>query len=764
MPPGQIPPPAPFASSSSVRQELSKSQVEKCMRQHGSCVPQYDIRGQQHYRLPVKDKAHLLDVQPIGEWEREPRHRTQKDLHTARRAGRYADLSYDVDGDGAVGPTDYLLGKRFGLEADHRMSSPERQRLVQELENGLLDGFFFGHEAKSGPGSEPVKQLRGKIIVGGDVDSLKSIYGHHWNADVVPKHATLTELQFARKAEKMNAANELKVIWDRTNPVQIPEPPVQQEHMVNEPPMTHIRQRRQCYAEEARESSGLDRGGSLVNPAREAPELAPTLGYVDRPRFATQMQLNDARKEELLNSLHVTHARGARDQVPMDVRHSQIDFAEHEFRRPAGDAMTATKLRQQRREDDVEYNMANFSLEHSKEFNQYSQLTEPWWTLQKGYTKNPPTCALKELNDPAARMNLSKVVETVPPLPVTQAGPALDMEPPPFHKMPFDASGQGAGVPTQHDEAGQRALKRWSVEFSAEKHIQAPVYFDGVRQAPTLSTDASPMWAFSSFESVRKNGAEADAKRKRETARQDDERVRAWRASCIGSIPEGVEAVSPNPPAAVGQSIASSVVRLPSVQASTEPPESAQGGRREQLTGVVSAASSRLGHVSASKGLAAPSQAQQQAGTPRPAQLSNFAAATTENDQPMTARLSRLRGGLAATAATTVSRTTTMGRTNTQQDLERLDEQRAAAAGSTRGSTQGGRLRAPDGPMAAQLFTASGQTQPHSSPALTVRSGGFQWLDQNTVIGKASNGLLPGMLAPNQKASMDSIGLSEATA
>lgn len=77
----------------------------------------------------------------------------------ARKQGRIPEVkSYDFDGasalgvpfdrcgagDGVVGQLDYFVGKCFDQDADGRLTTAERQRANQALENGFLEKFVRG--------------------------------------------------------------------------------------------------------------------------------------------------------------------------------------------------------------------------------------------------------------------------------------------------------------------------------------------------------------------------------------------------------------------------------------------------------------------------------------------------------------------------------------------------------------------------------------------------------------------------------------------
>eukprot|EP00927_Polykrikos_kofoidii_P019567 TRINITY_DN19165_c0_g1_i1.p1 TRINITY_DN19165_c0_g1~~TRINITY_DN19165_c0_g1_i1.p1 ORF type:complete len:767 (-),score=112.75 TRINITY_DN19165_c0_g1_i1:259-2559(-) len=495
-----------------LRKELALSAA----RAHGTHVPHFDIFGQQHYRLPLKDKGHLLNTEKVDEWSREPTHRTRTDLMQARRRAKYPDVSYDVDGDGFVSPTDYFLGKKFGLEGDHRMNGAERGRAVEALEKGMLDKYSFGHERAGASRSFSVHQKRGKIVTVDNTDELAEIWPQHWSSNKVPEHANRDDLKTHRKAEICNAMNKLKDEWDEHNPVFVPEPRHAQEFHVAEPPISRIAQRREAFRREARETAGLDPTVVPVNPRREGLDIS--LAHIE-PEFSTRSEMMHARKVQLQDELDATRVRGEQDYIPMGARHTRLEAEEYAKRRPNDESMTMTRLRQKRRQELAESNMSKF-LWQVKEHEQYSKQDAPWWMLQKDYNSDAPKSLLKELQEPAHRAQpTGKITETA----VAQRN--------------IDECVRTESTPLENPRSvlDERTIKLWSSEFVPSNTVsQAPRLFDGVKQAITMSTDVAPMYQFSSFEPIRKEGILKDKQRRQQAALDDDERAHAWRLGLYG--------------------------------------------------------------------------------------------------------------------------------------------------------------------------------------------------------------------------------------
>jgi len=700
MPSTATPLPQPFSARGVA------GEVNDVVKKHGAHVPNYDIFGQQHYRLPVKDKISSLATEPLDQFTREPRYKTRTELLTVRRDAKHPHISYDIDGDGAVGPTDYFLGKLFGKEQDHRLNTGEQQKLVKALEGGLLDHFSFGHEQFGVLRPFPVQQKRGKIVTVDNAGELNEVYGPHWNANKEPNHPTLTHLKNHRKAEMKNTAQLMKEEHAAKNPAFAPEPPVHQEFLVAEPPITHIAQRKEAMRQHARESAGLHPINASVNPHKE--DLEVGMNHIEKPAIATRSHLMDKRNAQRLEDLHNARELAEKDYIPGNARHTALDATEYDMRRPKPEALTMTRLRQKRKQDFVEHNLSNFGYQLN-EYNRYSALTEPWHTLQEDYVHDPPSCALKELNEPPHRAEASLKVGTHP-----------------VHNLPKQdklvaeiaagcrttADDVVQDVPVAHTGLGARTIKRWSAEFTpAVLDSQAPRLFDGVKQAPTLSTDAAPMHVFSTFEPIKRDGVLKDAARKQKTVMEDTERAQQWRLTAYGNV----SSVGPTSQGA--------------------PPPRAESPKNY-----------RMSSPSPGSNVSRTSSRQPKPGRrgASPAPIDEEPVQFRSEDPSMTDRLTRLVAPKSPRADKAVARAesvaTSIGQTARQGSLGRF-------GGTTYPTPRGGgnsatprSNRGRDGGSA----TPGGATPRVPCPAppapLAVRASGFQWLDQTAFERMATQG------------------------
>lgn len=487
-------------------------------------MPNYNIFGQQHHRLPTKDKGHFAKtVKEKSEWTRTPRHRSAAAMFSARRAAKHPDLSYDLDGDGAVGSTDYFIGKQFSVEHDHRLNTAERENAVKALENGLLDGYSFGHDHFGAQRPFPFKQIRGKIISVDNVGDLSEVYPAHWNAENVPRFQTATDLRQHRRAELANASELLQTAHDAKFPDKVPEPPVPREPMPSTMGQS-MGARREAKRREAREYAGLDPTYTHINPRREL-QTGTTLEYTEEPTQKTRTGMQAERKNQMREELQQARREAEMDYVPMTARHTARDAVEYEERRADPKAKTLNKLRHQRKVENIEHNMSNFQLrqvEHAR----FSEQQEPWWSMQKGYVHEPVPCTLKTLTDSSKEIT-GKVTQTCPPprgAGVVQLEQALG-----------DSLQEIVNVPQEYSEADHKTLHRWTTEF-VPQHVNqtAPRCFDGVKQAPTYSLDTAELDQYSSFNCISKTAISKTAERQRKVATEDEDRARAWKLSIRG--------------------------------------------------------------------------------------------------------------------------------------------------------------------------------------------------------------------------------------
>eukprot|EP00930_Biecheleria_cincta_P013089 TRINITY_DN1184_c0_g1_i1.p1 TRINITY_DN1184_c0_g1~~TRINITY_DN1184_c0_g1_i1.p1 ORF type:complete len:699 (-),score=113.84 TRINITY_DN1184_c0_g1_i1:146-2242(-) len=658
--------------------------LQDAVRAHGADIPNYRIAGEQHYRLPHKDKSAWVNAKPHTEWTRQPVHRTFTELKAARKAAAVPDSTFDIDGDGGVGPADYLVAKQFSRERDLRLNTGERSRAVKALESGLLDHYSFGYEQAGALRQHVVKQTRGKIFTGDNQSELGEVYPAHWSAGKEPNYPTATAMALDRKADAKNHASALKEAFDSRNPVYIPEPHPSQENMVPSPRFTHRAEIKHSARREARERGGLDAEVSFVNPHKEC--MHPGLTYVEQPKAKTETELREARRQDRLDQLAAARLAGEKDYIPPEARHSRHEYEEYERQRPTADSMTATKLNHERRCDYIEHNMRNFPLKYDAKA-RYSDQNKAWWTLREGYLEEPPRSMLKEKREAEMNAVSGKVTENTPP---PQTVPPSGLE----RAAGFSAN---LAVPSEQASVGSKTVPRWTEGFvpvgimaRAPRMFDATLsnadgYQDGVKQAPTLSIDELPLDSFSSFRTIRENAGTRDPLIEQQSlSLASDRSVGSSRVA--GKAPKHMPANSASIPRVIEAHLHSDL----------------EGYRSPTGNSTRSASKQPLGTVGGGGGNSSARRRSQP----------KVAASKTPHgqDMSMTARLERL--GDKGSCSSPMSATAPADRT--------------AAASTSISAVPGG--------------------------GLSVRTGGFQWLDSKTMVNemaRAASSTLGGGVTPS---------------
>lgn len=515
--------PSGAMSARGVPGEMAPEALKKLVESHGAVVPHYDMYGHQHGRVPFKDKATFAEVPQKQEWITEPKYRTQSELMSARRAERTADPSFDLKGEGGVGPLDYFIGKTFDKDGDGRLNTAERANAVRELKNGFLNQYSAGHDRMGAQRPYPIVQKRGKIITVDNIhEVLLDTYPKHHNADNEPLHWTKKEMEMHRKAELKNSAIKLQEESNRLRPFRVPEPPVRQEGMVANPARTHIRQRREAHLQETRELGGLERDTTCVNPDREL--LAPGVDYVQHPTYKNTTELLESRRQRQVQDLETQRTLGDGNFIPYAIRKARKEAEAFEYRRSDG-GKTLTQLNEHRRQQRIEHDMANFHIEHGRpSYARYGNQDKGWWTLQSSFSSDPPSSLLKELNQP--KEVSGKVTETVSSMMTNAAKQAeLNQTREVLEAKLLEEAAKDAQI-NAVGGISDVTVQRWSEMFMEQERLKPDGrLFDGIVPAPTYATDADSLEASSSFSAIRKAHQNQEKDRWEKQSKADLERA-----------------------------------------------------------------------------------------------------------------------------------------------------------------------------------------------------------------------------------------------
>lgn len=666
----------------------------------GGHLPNYTIYGTQHRNYPTKDKAAFASVPERAEWTRKPKHRTRTELLEARRLERCPDVSADIDGDGAVGPTDYFIAKQFSngpCQDKLRLNTGERRNVVEALEGGLLDKYSFGHEQAGAMRPFPVQQRRGMIVTVDNAHELSKSYPPHPISQNVPRHFTRTQMKTSQRAEVQFQNEDAYENWAVNNPAMIPEQQPIQEGRVEQPAMTSVSQRTEARKESARERAGLD-PGSQVNPVRDSLQLG--LGYREAPSAPTQTELLETRRARKNEELNEARRQGEQDYVPRKVHHVKVEAENFERGRPAEEPMTMTRLRFNRKIDGIEYDSTHFGNERIPQPARYSDQNDPWWTLQEGYVPEPPACLLRELQNPRVELPI-KPTQVVPR--PQQAAPRPQPASAREHRR--GARGRTRLPMASVDPVVVSAARQMSRDFAPlpfynEKEHKRNV----VHNAQTFSSDSATMESFSTLSMGVPDSQNPVVLQRERRAKEALETARLWR----DYTRRGGDLFDDEPasPLKLAAPMASQLDTSEESMAVSSRDSVAQ---RWALSKNVAKMVARSGLMSR---LPRAPATEESARGPEPRRSRSLAqdpptAAAPCPDLSMTARLGRLDG--------------TAGGRGGEGHLAGMDVTQPAAA--TRWASAGGGSTRPREGMASTCTDAS-------ASHMRVRSSGFQWLSK----------------------------------
>lgn len=450
-------------------------------------VPNYDIFGHQHHRHPFKDKAFLMqeDVRHHKWLQPTPAVNTREKLIKARQQGRVPDLSYDFDGDGVVGETDYFTGKFFDKDKDGRLSTAEREDARQQLDAGFLSQYIKA-EHMDAEQKANLAQAKRNILAAHSPQHKKGN----------PVHSTRTSLKLCRSAEAKASAQFFGERYaQECAPVLEPHPPTHETHP-RSCPIANIRERAEADHQESRVRGGLMPMNTVVNPEREMKSVG--MDFVERPHFATRGQLNETRKEFMKRECEELAQKAEEVAVPSSVRRVEREVREFEFRRAKGDTMTMTRLKDQRRKDRVEHDMTNFTQPRgAREYPRFSDNPEvPFWLADQ------PLQTMGATAPPAMSRAVSE-----PSLKVTDVpwghnpGRASHSDlPETAHAMA--AAGRAASKAA--DRMGSKTVKRWTAEsIERGEGRNKPRLFDNIQPVRIGPKDLESLDFTSSMEPIR---------------------------------------------------------------------------------------------------------------------------------------------------------------------------------------------------------------------------------------------------------------------
>ena len=358
--------------------------------------PSYDIYGHQIPPNPNQSKYNILAEKDNIKvpWDTKnqlykstPMTRTK--LLERRKKERIPDISYDLDGDGFVGGRDYVLSKRYDVDGDGKLNEIERKNALEGIANGVEKEYVWNLENQGGKRHFRILQKRGKIIDAEDFIPLQDTYPKHPISFKEPKNGikTLSELKDYRYQKTKDEIIEKMKIFEKNHPYKI----VQESYHLdnkNQPLYQSINEIKDKLHRDARIKAGLSEKESDI----KITDKDPTLAYIYSPKHKVK---GDIRKDLLQESKDISNILTSRkhliDTERLKIREDEIfDKLYHKE-----DGFTYTKLKEQRRLKQNEYNLKTFADHpkgvHGHELPKFSanENTKEFWKFQDGYVENP---------------------------------------------------------------------------------------------------------------------------------------------------------------------------------------------------------------------------------------------------------------------------------------------------------------------------------------------------------------------------------------
>ena len=358
--------------------------------------PSYDIYGHQIPPNPNQSRYNILAEKDNIKvpWDTKnqlykstPMTRTK--LLERRKKERIPDISYDLDGDGFVGGRDYVLSKRYDVDGDGKLNEIERKNALEGIENGVEKEYVWNLENQGGKRAFRILQKRGKIIDAEDFIPLQDTYPKHPISFKEPKNGikTLSELKEYRYQKTKDEIIEKMKNFEKNHPFKIVQESYHLENK-NQPLYHSINEIKDKLHRDARIKAGLSEKETDI----KITDKDPTLAYIYSPKHKVK---GDIRKDLLQESKDISNILTSRkhlnDTERLKIREDEIfDKLYHKE-----DGFTYTKLKEQRRLKQNEYNLKTFADHpkgvHGHELPKFSanENTKEFWKFQDGYVENP---------------------------------------------------------------------------------------------------------------------------------------------------------------------------------------------------------------------------------------------------------------------------------------------------------------------------------------------------------------------------------------
>ena len=311
-------------------------------------------------------------------WSKTPSVKTWRDVQA--KLTQVPHISYDIDGDGVVGSTDYFVSKLFDKEGKGNLSESEKAAALDAVRKGDLNKYLFGLDEYGSLEHPRILQKRGHIV-GDDYSKLLATYPKSQTSPLIKTRKELVEL---RKKENLKDLQQCIENTYKALPVNFHKE-VRSDSRVENPSFKTKTEKLNSQKQKARLKAGLKSPSDLKDTSRQL-----STNYNPAPQINTQTLLEKNRKQQMLSELQskVNYDHKTKDQKLFERESQLISIIPED-----SNFLTQKKLKQARKQADNEYNLRTFSKTtigvHGKELPKFTSNLKSYWEHKEGYNPNP---------------------------------------------------------------------------------------------------------------------------------------------------------------------------------------------------------------------------------------------------------------------------------------------------------------------------------------------------------------------------------------
>ena len=195
-----------------------------------------------------------------------------------------------------------MLSKLFDADKDGKQNSVEKQNALDAINKGFENRFIWNIDKGGSERQIRVLQKRGVFVEAEDFQPVGKTYPKLELSNNTPQISTKETLEQSRKESLQEKLRQTKNQWDKYNPHSIKQEFIFSEYLVDKPAHTTVSQIKEDKLKEVRELHGL-----TTTPASTNAQQSNGLSYKENPRFKTQTEMNNLKKDE--NVLYLSSSK-----------------------------------------------------------------------------------------------------------------------------------------------------------------------------------------------------------------------------------------------------------------------------------------------------------------------------------------------------------------------------------------------------------------------------------------------------------------------